>query len=88
MQFTFGKPKSILGAVTGGLIPGLSEKPKAPKLPSADRAQADVDKAADEAARKLRAREKLRQGAAASMTSGGSAGAFASTASSKPSLLG
>lgn len=91
MKFVFHKPKTLLNQLTGGvsgMIPGLDVKDKAPKVPSADTAQADVAKKAEEEARRLRAKERLRQGVQASLASGTSAGTFASTQSSKPSLLG
>lgn len=88
MLYTFHKPRSLLNLATGGLIPGLAEKPAKAKVPSADTAQKKVEAESEEAARRLRAKEKLRKGVQSTLSSGTTAGTFASTASSKPSLLG
>lgn len=91
MKFRFNTPKSMLSIATGGLsnlIPGVAEKQKSTKAPSVDTARKDEEKAADEAARKMRARDKLRSGVASSLSSGATASQFAATASNKPSLLG
>lgn len=91
MSYVLHKPKALLSLATLGLsdaIPGLADKPKSPKVPSAaDAAKADAA-AADEEARRQRAREKLRAGVGASLVSGATSGQFAQAGAAKKSLLG
>ena len=84
MRFTVYGGNKIISSLTGGMLGAQA----APKTPNAqDSSKADQD-AADEAARKLRARERMRSGVVNANTSGVSSGEFASTGSQKKSLLG
>ena len=67
---------SILGA----------SKPKTPDVPTPTDTKNADEAAQDEAARKLRARERMRSGVASTMTSGVSSSQFAGTQSAKKTL--
>lgn len=91
MPYVLHKPKSLLSFATLGLsdaIPGLADKPKSPKVPSAADSAAKDAAAADEEARRLRSREKMRAGVGASLLSGATVGQFAQAGAAKKSLLG
>lgn len=79
-MYVLNKPKS--------LVSWMSTSSPNVDVPSPDASKAADVKAADEAARKLRAREKMRAGAGASLASGTTTGEFQGIGSGKKKLLG
>lgn len=70
--------KSLIGALVPGSSLLLKEKEKKGKTLSADEAAKQAEAAADEAARKLRAREYQRAGTASTLSSGTTDSSFGS----------
>lgn len=75
--------KSLLNTASGGLF---GSTPERVKMPKAGEAAAAEQAAADEAARRLRAQERTRAGASASMQSGVSNAQFAGMNTAKKKL--
>ena len=89
MSHTFYAPKTLLNVATGGLWSNIiGDQQKAPKVPTVDKAAVDEKAKSEEEARKLRAREKMREGVSSTLVSGTGNTAFSQMQSNKKSLLG